>query len=111
MNSNKTKYLGSSNIPLDSLESILEKHLPKKQDITFMSIDVEGFELEVINSNNWEKYRPILLCIEALDKEIDEAINTIMLEKNYSRIAKTKNTIFYIESNIYEELEKDKKIE
>lgn len=110
-NSNKTKFLGSLNIPLDSLENILKKYLPEKQDITFMSVDVEGFELEVLNSNNWDNYRPIIICIEALDKVTDEAINTFMLEKNYLRIAKTKNTIFYVESSIYKKLEQDEKID
>lgn len=30
-----------------------------------MKIDVEGLEYEVLHGNNWEKYRPQLLCIEA----------------------------------------------
>jgi len=37
----------------------------KVQAIDFMKIDVEGYEYEVIMSNDWEKYRPRVLCIEA----------------------------------------------
>jgi FkbM family methyltransferase len=33
--------------------------------INFMNIDVEGFEYQVIAGNDWEKYRPQVLCIEA----------------------------------------------
>lgn len=33
--------------------------------INFMKIDVEGFEWEVIQGNDWKKYRPEVLCIEA----------------------------------------------
>jgi FkbM family methyltransferase len=40
------------------LDEILNKHLPKNQPIDFMSVDVEGLDLEVLKSNNWEKYRP-----------------------------------------------------
>lgn len=29
-----------------------------------MSIDVEGVDLEVLQSNDWEKYRPEVLMIE-----------------------------------------------
>ena len=33
--------------------------------IDFLKIDVEGYEYEVIESNDWNKYRPKVLCIEA----------------------------------------------
>lgn len=109
--SSKTNFLGSSIVPLDSIQNILKQYLPNNKDIIFMNIDVEGFELEVINSNDWSKYRPIIVCIEALEEKIDKEINIIMLEKKYLRVAKTKNTIFYIENSIYEKLEKNEDIE
>jgi FkbM family methyltransferase len=34
-------------------------------DIDFLKIDVEGFEWEVIQGNDWDAYRPKVLCIEA----------------------------------------------
>lgn len=37
----------------------------KAGHIHFMKVDVEGFEYEVLASNDWEKYRPELICIEA----------------------------------------------
>jgi FkbM family methyltransferase len=33
--------------------------------INFINIDVEGFEYNVIEGNDWEKYRPQVICIEA----------------------------------------------
>jgi len=33
--------------------------------ISFLKIDVEGFEYEVIKGNDWEKYRPEIVCVEA----------------------------------------------
>lgn len=33
--------------------------------VHFMNIDVEGFEYEVISGNDWKKFRPWVLCIEA----------------------------------------------
>lgn len=33
--------------------------------INFIKIDVEGYEDEVIEGNDWNKYRPELICIEA----------------------------------------------
>jgi FkbM family methyltransferase len=32
--------------------------------ITFMTMDIEGFEHEALKTNNWTKYRPEVLCIE-----------------------------------------------
>ncbi|AKM80572.1 TPA: FkbM family methyltransferase [Candidatus Saccharibacteria bacterium] len=33
--------------------------------IQFMKVDVEGYEYEVLSSNDWKKYRPEVICIEA----------------------------------------------
>jgi FkbM family methyltransferase len=45
------------------LREIFEKCVKSKQ-IDFISIDVEGMEMEVLKSNDWKKYRPQFLCIE-----------------------------------------------
>jgi FkbM family methyltransferase len=37
----------------------------KVEHIHFMKIDVEGFEHEVLEGNDWKKYRPEVICIEA----------------------------------------------
>lgn len=37
----------------------------KVEHIHFLKIDVEGYEAEVIAGNDWSKYRPEVLCIEA----------------------------------------------
>jgi len=39
--------------------------------INFLKIDVEGFEQEVIEGNNWHKYRPQIVCIEASHRKKD----------------------------------------
>ncbi|MEK7621060.1 MAG: FkbM family methyltransferase [Patescibacteria group bacterium] len=50
-------------VKVDSLENIFSENSIKKID--FLKIDVEGYEFEVLKSNNWEKYRPTVVCIEA----------------------------------------------
>lgn len=37
----------------------------KVEKINFLKVDVEGYEYNVLASNDWEKYRPELICIEA----------------------------------------------
>ena len=58
------------NVPVHTLKKILSDHASDKQ-IHFMKIDVEGLEYDVIRSNDWEKFRPMVLCIEANHVEHD----------------------------------------
>ncbi|HYF03796.1 MAG TPA: hypothetical protein VEC36_10500 [Patescibacteria group bacterium] len=41
----------------ERLETILGTHVPAGEKISFISIDVERHGLEVLQSNNWLKYR------------------------------------------------------
>jgi FkbM family methyltransferase len=47
-----------------TLADILEEHALDR-DIHFLKIDVEGFEENVIRGNDWERFRPWILVIEA----------------------------------------------
>ena len=49
-------------IKLKPLSEIFEENNLKTVD--FISVDVETFEHEVLKSNNWEKYKATVLCIE-----------------------------------------------
>ncbi len=51
-------------IQAQTLEAILDQHLPKSAAIDFMSVDVEGWDFNVLRSNNWKKYRPRLVLLE-----------------------------------------------
>jgi FkbM family methyltransferase len=48
-----------------SLASIVDEYL-KDTVVDFLKIDVEGSELAVVESADWTKFRPIVLCIEAV---------------------------------------------
>ncbi len=50
-------------VPVLPLRDIFKQQNIKH--ISFMTIDVEGFEYQVIKGNDWTKYRPLVLCIEA----------------------------------------------
>jgi FkbM family methyltransferase len=45
------------------LADVIAKHAEGKK-IDFISIDTEGFEIPVLQSNDWIKYRPRFICIE-----------------------------------------------
>lgn len=86
-----------------TLEEILDNYLPPKQTIDFLSIDVEGFDLNVLQSNNWAKYRPKVILVEALPHKFYEttkdSIYNYLKAQGYSFYAKTVNThIFKLNS-------------
>lgn len=50
-------------IQVKTLAAILEES--KVDSIQFLKVDVEGHEKEVLAGNNWKKYKPEVLCVEA----------------------------------------------
>ena len=88
-------------IKITTLESVLDQYLPKNTIIDFLSIDAEGFDFEVLKSNNFKKYRPKLILVEILNsKSIEEAmlsdIYIFLKQQKYDLYAKTINTCFFI---------------
>lgn len=60
---------------------ITENHV---RHIHFMKIDVEGFEAAVIKGNDWVRYRPELLCVEA--NHIQEDWRPILKRYDYKEV-------------------------
>lgn len=95
------KVVGKSDVPVERLDQILEKNLPQNCTIDFLSIDVEGFDLAVLKSNNWNIFRPKLVLVEALDQILEDAmlgeVCQFMKIQKYKLFAKTFNTFFFCE--------------
>ena len=87
-------------IPVRPLVDILDEHLPENTIIDFMSVDVEGFDYQVILSNDWIKYRPKIVLVELLRADIKDFLNVpiyqLLIKNNYNLLAKTMNTAFFI---------------
>lgn len=71
------------NISSIQLSQIYDANPPKRPAI--LSIDVEGAEMEVLLSNNWERYKPDLICVEELSNPLDKSkIRDFLKTHNYS---------------------------
>lgn len=80
------------------LDSILDQYLPAAQQISFLSIDAEGYDYKILLSNNWQKYHPEVVLIEsemALSELAASDINKLMLKNGYEFYAKTVKTYFF----------------
>jgi FkbM family methyltransferase len=100
----RTELLGESPVPVKTLSSILDEHVDDGQPITFCNIDVEGLEIEVLKSNNWQRYRPLILVVEALTLDVLAEVNQFLITRNYTRVASTKNSYFFCENEFWEEV-------
>jgi FkbM family methyltransferase len=81
-----------------TLAQVLDEHLPAGMAIDFLTIDVEGHDLEVLESNDWSRYRPRLVLVEDLERRpLDEIgsspVVSFLRNHGYRAWAKTFNTI------------------
>lgn len=99
-------------VPVLPLKDIFNAHGVK--EIQFLKIDVEGLEYETLEGNDWTKFRPEVICIEAAHAHKDW--RSLLKEKGYLFVffdglneyyQDTKNTTVktfdYIETIIYKE--------
>jgi len=94
------KIVSIQEIQAFPLKSILNHHIDPDQSIDFMSVDVEGLDLEVIQSNDWSQYRPKVILIELLERSLSsidqDPIYLFLKDKKYYLYAKTVNTAFFV---------------
>ena len=82
-----------------TLASLLEEYLEEGQQVDFLSIDVEGEDLNVLKSNDWGKFKPKIVLVEdrkfTLENPQGSPIFNFMKLKNYALKAKTLNTLLF----------------
>jgi len=82
------------------LHELLDKHWTMSRPIDFMSVDVEGMDLEGLESNDWNSYRPELLIVEEniykYDHYSHSDIHQYLLDQNYRLWNITGISLFYV---------------
>lgn len=75
---------------------------PKTIEIDFLSIDTEGFDYDILKSNDWVKYRPRVIVVENIVyskniyfSEIKEFLETV----GYNFFCNSPANAFFIENN------------
>ncbi|MBW4537593.1 MAG: FkbM family methyltransferase [Myxacorys chilensis ATA2-1-KO14] len=93
---NEYHVIEAQKISTHRLEDVLTQYVALNQTIDFLTVDVEGLDLEVIQSSNWQRFRPKYVLVECLEPTVDGVLNTDICKflgaQQYSLVAKTFNT-------------------
>lgn len=95
---------GVRNIKMLTLEHVLDKYLPAGRHIDFLTIDAEGFDFKILQSNNWEKYRPDFVLVEVHGEDraaiLNSEIARYMDKTGYTFVAQSLLTMFFRRTRI-----------
>lgn len=98
-NTQACRIIKTIDIETVTLSQILDKHLPKGQLIDFMSIDVEGLDYDVLQSNDWSRFRPEIILVEipdsSLEDLLDHEITKLLHLQGYVITSKSMYTVFF----------------
>lgn len=90
--------IGTTDIEVRPLADIL-KNINNVPDIDLLSIDVEGFDFQVLKSNDWKKFSPRIIIAECLTAELadidSDPVAKYLTDLGYKIYAKTGNSIIF----------------
>ena len=93
------KVVRESGVAVERLDAVLARLMPPGQAIDFLSVDVEGLDFAVLRSNDWARFRPKCVLIEALQSSLEVALRSdacIFLQgQGYELFAKTYNSLIF----------------
>ncbi len=86
------EMIGEIKVKTELLKNVIAQYAPDKH-IDFMSVDVEGHDLEVLQSNDWEKYRPEFLIVETNINTSN--LNIYLKEIGYNKVYENHTNSIY----------------
>ena len=90
-----------------SLNDVIEKSFSSKSP-SYISIDTEGSEYQILKSFDFKKYRPIVFTIEHNFTEYQTKINELMISNGYVRVLASLTAFdgWYVTNEVYNFLNK-----
>jgi FkbM family methyltransferase len=90
--------IGREMIEVERLDVLLAEHVGERE-VDVMSIDVEGFDLQVLRSNDWARWTPAILLVEdhlPFGARFDDSeIARFLSQKGYAVAARVHFTTFF----------------
>lgn len=101
------KIAKTIDVPTVRLDTLLDKYITVDDRLDFFDVDVEGYDLEVLKTNNWEKYRPKVIMVESvatINEDLVSEITDFLKSKAYtltgkSLVNKGLGNIYYLDNN------------
>jgi len=95
------EQIETRDIDVLTFDDVMQKHFDRTPD--FISLDVEGMDMEILESIDFSKYRPVVFCIETLTySRVGEGkkltgIDDMMIKNNYMKYADTHINSIYVD--------------
>ena len=70
-----------------------------RNPIDFLSVDCEGHDEVVLASNDWNRWRPLIVLCEAYTQGVENDLEGAMVARGYRRIGKCGPTLVYRDLN------------
>ncbi len=86
----------SVDVQVRTLDSLLAE--ANVERIDFLSVDVEGVELDVLAGLSFDKYRPNLILLEDFAERLDK--HRFMRSRRYKRVRRTGNNSWYVPEEV-----------
>lgn len=90
---------GVLKVQSDTLAALTRGLLPEGARVDFLSIDVEGLDLQVLRSNDWNLVRPRVVVVECLGGVIEDVVrspvNKFLADLGYRISAVTGNSYLF----------------
>jgi FkbM family methyltransferase len=100
------RVLRKKEVQTHRLEDILSQYIDSNQEIDFLSVDVEGLDLEVLQSNDWNTFRPKYVLVECIELDLEKLEENetfrFMANLKYQLISKTFYAAIFRDSLIVE---------
>jgi len=86
------KITSTYEIPVYSIESLLKKY-PDINNVDYLNIDAEGFEIQILKGINFDTFKPSVISIEqnnvlTFSEVLQSEVNLFLQQKGYSAYAK-----------------------
>lgn len=94
--------IGSELIDVLTIDSVMNQYFEVTPD--FVSLDVEGMDLEILQSIDFSRFRPTVFCIETItysrtgEGEKLTSIDEMMADRGYLKYADTYINTIYVDS-------------
>lgn len=84
-----------SMVQLETINNIIQKY--NFQQVNYLSIDVEGLDLDILKSIDFKQIKPEMICVETIAFSLK---NTINKNKEISNFMLSKDYIVYADTNL-----------